>query len=182
MCWVNKAERIILIMKKKVAFSSLIIFTLLIICGGVFLFMWNRNKKDPVPSQSGTLVVNNGTAITEYVVIHFKENANYADLPVTEVLKNLGMTVNWVDSDTAEVVSNDKKYTLNLPKVSLVEFGQDFNLLLPTPGGIRSYKILGQELILDSNTIKSALYQMGEKINIDIDHNKLIINIIKTND
>ena len=152
----------------------------IMIVGSIFWFVWDRNKE--VPGQSGILIVNNETTITENVVIHLKENANYADLPLTEVLKNLGMTVDWVDDDTAEITYSDKKYALNLSEVSLVEFEQDFNLLLPPPEGNRSCKILDGELILDSNTIKSALYQMGEKINIDIDRNELVVYIVeKTN-
>ena len=85
---------------------------LIIILGGVFLFMWNRNKivHKEIPGKNGTLIVNNKTNIIENVVIHSKENANYADLPLTEVIKSLGMTVDWIDKNTSEIVHKDKKY------------------------------------------------------------------------
>ena len=172
-------------MKKRTIFC-LAGFTLalIIILGGVFLFVWNRNKTihKEIPEQRGILIINNKTNVTENIVIHFEKNANYADLPLTEVIKNLGMTVDWIDKNTAEIVCKDKKYSLNLSKVSLVEFEQNYNLLSPVPGGKRSYEILDKELILDSCTMKSALHQMGVKVDIVIDYNELIVYITKRED
>ena len=169
--------------KKTILCLTSFALILIIIAGGVMLSMWKKDKTTPKEpqkeSQSGTLIVNNGTAVIENVVIHFKENANYADLPLTEVMKSLGMTVAWIDNDTADIAYNEKKYVLKLSEVSLVEFEQSFNLLSPTPGGKRSYTVLNKELVLDSNTMKSALYQMGEDVSIGIDSSKLIVSITK---
>ena len=106
----------------------------------------------------------------------------HADLPLTEVLKSLGMNVEWVDDNTANVTFEDKKYVLDLAKVSIVEARTTYNLIYPVPGGRRVHTVLDRELILDGNTIKNALYEMGEKINIDIDYDKSIINITKRED
>lgn len=102
---------------------------------------------------------------------------NYAELPLTEVMKNLGMNIYWIDRTTAEITYKDKLYTLNLSEVSLTEVGQNSNILLPPPGGNRCYTVLEKELILDSNTIKSTLYQMGIKINIDINRKEQIVTL-----
>jgi len=125
-------------------------------------------------SQKCGLLKTNGVDITqENVKIH----SNYAELPLTEVMKSLHMKINWVDKSTAEITYKDTKYILNLPKVSLIEAGQNANLLLPPPGGNRFYAILEKELILDSTTIKSTMYQMGIKINIDINCKEQIVNV-----
>lgn len=169
-------------MKRRIIFCLAVFsLVLIIMLGGVFLFMWNRNNivHKEIPRKNGTLIVNNKTNTIENVVIHSKENANYADLPLTEVMKSLGMTVAWIDKNTAEIVHQDRKYFFNLSKVLLVEFEQNYNLLSPTPGGNRSYKILDKELILDSNTMKNALYQMGVEIDIVIDYHKSIVYITK---
>ncbi len=165
--------------KRMIFYLAGFALALIIILGGVFLFMWNREKivHKGTPEQKGTLIVNNKTVVTENIVIHFKKNANYADLPLIEVMKNLGMTVDWIDENTAEIVCEDKNYVINLSKVSLVEFEQNYNLLSPPPGGERSYEILDKELILDSCTMKSALNQMGVKIEVVIDYTEFVVYI-----
>jgi len=189
-------------MKKKTILCLTGFIFMFIIVGGVFMFMRNRNKEMPdpsqndtlivnneasvkevpVPSQNGTLIINNGAAITENVVIHFKESYMYADLPFTEVMKELGMTVDWLDSDVAEITYNDEKYILNLAEVSLVKDGSDSNILIPPPGcRIFDYKVLDKELILDSDTIHSILYTI-RKINVSIDREKLIVYITERTD
>lgn len=90
-------------------------------------------------------------------------HSNYAELPLIEIMHSLGMRVDWVDKSTAEITYEETRYTLNLSKVELIEVGQNFNLLLPPPGGNRFYTVLDKELVLDSNTIKSVMYQIGSK-------------------
>jgi len=195
-------------MKGKTIILSLMVFTLLIIAGGVFSFMWNRNKEDSILIQSGTLVVNGKDIVSENVTIRKEKYSNpvlpsfpnsfivkiresfskeyyyYADLPLTEVLKSLGMSVDWVDGNTAEVKYNDEKYILSLAEVSLIKQGRgdsSFNYF-DYEGGRMQYEVLVRELILDSETMKITLNQMGEKINIYIDHDKSIINITNRED
>ena len=171
-------------MKKKTLLYLISVTILLIIVGGVFVFKWNKNKEIQFQSENGILIVHNGTAITENVVIHLGKNHNsYADLPLTEVMKNFGMTVEWIDNDTAEVAYNGKKYTLKLSDISLIEFGDDYNLLLPPiGGGKRTRKILDRELVLDSTTIIYTLMEMGIRIKVDINHDELIVYISERND
>ena len=169
--------------KKTILCLTSFALILIIIAGGVMLSMWNKDKTTPKEpqkeSQSGTLVVNNGDAVTENVVIHFKENANYADLPLTEVMKSLGITVDWIDSDIAEISYNDKKYVLNLAEVSLVENGKDYSFIIPAQGSTNfHYKVLEKELVLDDVTVRSIIYTIKKiHINIDINHDKLIVYI-----
>lgn len=111
-----------------------------------------------------------------------KEYYYYADLPLTEVLKSLGMSVEWVDGNTANVTYEDKKYVLNLTKVSMVEVGTTHNLIAPVPGSHRVHTVLDRELILDGLTIKLALQAMGVDINVTIDIDKSIVNITNRED
>ena len=148
---------------------------------GGAIMCFGKSERDPEikmrPPQAGTLIINNGAAITENVVIHFRKNANYADLPLTEVMKNLGMTVTWVDSNTADITYNDKKYVLNLSEASLVEDGKTGNYIIPPPGSKTfGYKVLENELILDSVTVFCILYDI-KKVDIRIDPDNLIVNI-----
>ena len=177
-------------MKKQTVLCLIASLLLIIIIGGIFLFKWNRNKEDPpssqIPnqpsSQNGTLVVNNGTAITENVVIHFKENSNYADLPFTEVLKALGFNVEWMNDNVADMTYNDIKLRLDLEEASLTKEGFNSNLIIPPPGSRTfNYKVLDNELILDSNTIHSILYTI-RKIHISIDSENLIVYITESTD
>lgn len=133
------------------------------------MFLFNDSPK------CGVLKMNGVDITQENVRIH----SNYVELPLIEIMKSLGMRVEWVDKSTAEITYEEKKYILNLSKVSLIEVGENFNLLLPAPGGKRFYTVLEKELVLDSNTIKSAMYQMGVKINVDINRKERIVYIFE---
>ena len=142
---------------------------LILLIGGIVLFLINDLPK------RGVLKMNGVDITRENVIIH----SNYAELPLVDIMKRLGMKVDWVDKSTAEITYKDKKYILNLSEVSLVEIGQNFNLLLPPPGGNRFYTVLEKELILDSNTIQSAMYLMGIKMNIDINRKEQTVYIFE---
>ena len=153
-------------MKKRIIWLTACIFLMLFL-GGSIVF-WCIDSP-----QCGLLKMNGVNITSKNVMIH----RNYAELPLTEVMKNLGMNIYWIDRTTAEITYKDKLYTLNLSEVSLTEVGQNSNILLPPPGGNRCYTVLEKELILDSNTIKSTLYQMGIKINIDINRKEQIVTL-----
>ena len=154
--------------KKKIIWLIVCIFLMLLI-GGRIMFLFNDSPK------CGVLKMNGVDITQENVRIH----SNYVELPLIEIMKSLGMRVEWVDKSTAEITYEEKKYILNLSKVSLIEVGENFNLLLPAPGGKRFYTVLEKELVLDSNTIKSAMYQMGVKINVDINRKERIVYIFE---
>ena len=145
--------------------------SLILLIGGIMCFVKGLPK-------CGLLRINGIDITKENVMI----NSDYAELPLTEVMKNLNMKVNWVDDNTADITYKDNKYTLDLTKISLVEVEQYNNLLLPSPGGKRSYKVLKKELVLDSNTIKSAMFQIGVRIYIDINCKERIVSIIERTD
>lgn len=150
-----------------ICLTASIIFILLI--GGSILFLFRDSPK------YGLLKVNEVDITQENVMLYF----NYAELPITKLMESLGAKVDWVDNSIAEITYKEKAYTLNLATVSLIEVGQNFNLLLPPPGDNRVFKVLDKELVLDSNTIKSTLYQMGTKINVDINCKERIVYIFE---
>lgn len=150
----------------------LIACILLLLIGGTVLFMFRDSTKDGMLNVNGVDVTNQNVAI----------RYNYAELPLTEVMKSLGMKVELLDNGTAEIEYEEKSYILDPQNVSLVEIKQNINLLLPPPGGKRFFKVFDKELILDSNTIKSVLHQMGLKIKIDINRDDLIVCIVERTD
>ena len=153
--------------KKRILLAVCIISILLI--GGIILFLFKDSPKN------GLLKVNGVDITQNNVVIH----TDYAELPLIEVMKNLNMKIEWIDKSTAEITCKEKTYILNLSNVSLSEVGGDYNLLLPPPGGNRFYMVLEKELILDSHTIKSTMYQMGIRIKIDINYKEQIVYIFE---
>ena len=157
-------------MNKKMIWLAICIF-LILLMGGSIIFLFRDS------STCGMLKMNGVNITSKNIMIH----SNYADLPLTEVMKNLNMSVDWIDKSTAEITYKDQKYILNLSNVSLIEVGENFNLLSPPPGGKRFYTVLGKELILDSNTIKNTLYLMGIKISIDIIPKEQIVYIERIN-
>ncbi|MDD2268865.1 MAG: hypothetical protein PHY15_04850 [Eubacteriales bacterium] len=106
----------------------------------------------------------------------FNEGYYYhADLPLTEVLESLGMSVEWVDDNTANIAYEDKKYTLDLTNVSIVEVGTTQNHISPLAGGRRVYTVLDRELILDDTTIKWFVHEVGKEIDVRIVFDELVV-------
>jgi len=125
-----------------------------------------------------TLIIN-GKDITSgnYEKLYY----NYADLPMTAIMKALGAKVEWQNKTTALITCGDKKYILNTTKCTLFDVGkpQDddlkYNIITVFPGGYRFYKVVGDEFVLDSSTMGRVVALMGAKINID--YEKAVITI-----
>lgn len=161
---------------KRRNFICLVVVIFLVLSVGVALLF----KFKDLP-KAGTLKINGVEIAQENVRIYPK----YAELPLTKVMEGLGMKVDWVDSDTAEITYEDKKYILILSKVWLAEVGDkdNFNLIMPPPGGRRTYAVLEQELLLDCWTIHSAIFLMDDiNIDIHIDREEQTVYITKKND
>ena len=127
-------------MKNKLILYLACCLLLIIVIGSALIYFGKSATKN------GTLYVN-GTDITSINVTIRKEKFSnpvlpfpnsfivkisdlfskgyyyHADLPLTEVLKSLGMNVEWVDDNSAEVKYNDEKYILSLAEVSLIKQG-----------------------------------------------------------
>ena len=144
------------------------VLILLLIGAVVIILLVNSNKY-------GILMVNGVKVTNDEVQI----KSDYAMLPLTAVMKGLDMTVNWFDENTAEVVYNDNTFLLNISDVSLFDSKhKNTNLLMPAPGGSRRYSVLDNEILIDSNTLKSVLFQMKINVNVSIDHSKGILDLL----
>ena len=162
-----------LVMKKKLI---LILTCCLLIIAGVGGALLYIEKSTP---KNGTLYVNDKEITSENVKIY----SNYADLPLTEVMKALGMTVEWVDNSTADITYNDQEYTLDLAEVTLIHYGYDINFIMPAPGSTTfHYTVIAKEVVLDDNTIHSIMYSMKSDISISIDHKKSIVYVTEWKD
>jgi hypothetical protein len=160
-------------MKKKWILVSTCGLLLMIATAGVLIYIIKTTTK------AGTLYVNGNEITSENVTIH----SNYADLPFTEVLRGLGINIEWVDNNTAELTCNGQKYTLDLDEASLTDYGCVNNFLIPAPGSTTfNYTVLEKELVIDSNTIHSIMYAMENNVSISIDQKKSIVYVTERTD
>lgn len=102
----------------------------------------------------------------------------YADIPLTVTLEALGAQIVKEDNMSISIIIKEKKYYLNIKNALLYEDNiADVNLLYQIDGGpIFVYKN-NQEIMVDSNTLSSVLYQMGVFVTIkcDAENEKVII-------
>lgn len=165
-------------MKKKLI---LILSGCLLLVAGIAgaIVLLGKPAPENCTPESGTLYVNGREITSENVTIY----SNYADLPLTEVMKALEISVEWIDKSTAEITCNSKEYILNLVEVTLTDYGRDNNFLIPAPGD-RTFHctVLEKELVLDDNTVHSIMYAMENNISISIDHEKSIVYVTERND
>lgn len=158
-------------MKKKTILLSCCVFLILLLIGVCILFLREDSPK------SGLLRMN-GVDITQKDVMIYSKRA---ELPLTVVMKCLGMKVEWCDESIAEIIYNGERYILDISKATLVEESdeQEFNYLCPAPGGRRYFTLMENELLLDSGTIRSAMTLMGVYINIYVDRNEQVVEIFE---
>jgi len=108
---------------------------------------------------------------------YVKLNQDYAELPFTAVMKALGAKVVWLNKTTANITYEDSIYILDTTECMLIKVGDNWNFLIPPPGGTRYYQVIEYELILDSVTMRSAFKLMGTNVKININYEEKIINI-----
>lgn len=69
-----------------------------------------------------------------------------------------------------------------MTEITLIEEGDDFNLVLTPPGGYGCHKAMEKELTLSDGTMSSAFYLMRLRATIDVDHEKRIVTITDRKD
>ena len=91
-------------------------------------------------------------------------------------MKTLGAKVEWNgDKTSIQIECNNKEYILNTTNHTLIERGNNNLIIAPIAGGQTIFKIIGNELVIDDNSMSQYVKLMGAKINID--YEKSIINI-----
>jgi len=152
---------------------------LLIVMLCVFLLVREKREEDMFVSSGGILNVCGKNITDKNVTIHYKPNSSYAELPLTEVLKNMEFDVKWLDDNTSHITLKDEMYILKLNPVSLTQAESDYEILLyAAPVGGRSFcKVVDRELILDDVTIMYVMSYMGIDVFVDINHNESIVYV-----
>ena len=132
--------------------------------------------KEKYGYKDGILKVNN-KVINEGEYVKFQNTKVY--MPFRTIMEGLGADIEW-DNITGSVymLCNGKEYILKTRNgFSLYENGGTIDMLLPPPGsyGQYSYKIIDDRIIMDDKTMSVIVSLVDAKI--DIDYDKLIINI-----
>lgn len=154
--------------KCNLIFLSFIFLSLL---GLTACFLLSHNANQSVEAM---LIVNGRMTGTK---VHIYED--HSELPLVEVLRELGGIIDWSSSDVARITLKDKVYTLNLKDCLLCEEGGSANLLVPAPGS-HTFSCVAStdEIILDDNTLKSVLFLMEASIFVQnsIDERRVYVN------
>lgn len=94
----------------------------------------------------------------------------YAQLPLTAIIRQLGGTVSWVDSDRVSLSIGGQSYIFDYSEwiLSLAN-GDSWNYLAPPPGtqfGLGG-DIIENEILIDSNILTTFFRAIGYRIRID---------------
>lgn len=167
---------------KKILWCTCILLVLAgtIVCSAFYVKknIHARDKEIVEEVSGGTLYVYGKKITSKDVTIHYRDDhSSYSDLPFTELLQSLGFNVEWIDSNTANILCNDDEYILNLSEATFLKAEDSKNLILPLPDGQQTYTILYKELILDTTTITNAVRNMGKDICVKLDYEKNIVYI-----
>lgn len=129
------------------------------------------NSRGDIMDDACRLIVNGKELGDVYLKLSYEYR--YAELPLTLIMEELGATVEWNDKTTATVTFDNKEYTLDATKGSLVEKGSTFNVLVAAPGSKHGvfYRVVEDEFFIDSDSAKLLLINvMRAKMSIHYDN------------
>lgn len=130
--------------------------------------LYSRNGYvDKFGQKSGSLYVNDRIVETQYAPkIYYK----YADVPLLCVLNNLGANIKQ-DNNKYIIKIDEESYILNVGEHTLYKrFNNDKNLLRQVDGGCVFVYVVGDELMVDTATLHSILYNMGFNFKLSVDN------------
>lgn len=133
-------------------------------------------SNDDLANGTYRLIVNEKEiTVTNHVRLNYEYH--YAELPIIAILKELGANVEWQSETTANIALNGKGYFLDISKASLVNKGNDFNFLIIPPCSNHGtfYQVADKELIIDSDSARLILMEIGFTVNINFEDG--IVNI-----
>ncbi|MBQ3085155.1 MAG: hypothetical protein IJC46_06880 [Clostridia bacterium] len=127
---------------------------------------------------SGKLKIKNKEILgVEPMIYH-----DYADVPLSPVLKEMGATFSWEDDEKAIVFANGKRYLLDYASGTLYEEGNDKeNLLSSMDGGYCFVYSSEGELFVDSNTLSFVLKELDYTVTIMVERNQVLISATNDN-
>lgn len=140
-------------------------------------FEKTENQEYDLLKSDAVLYINSTSSMTEQVSIFFDKEEEYVNamLPFTEFLKNVGMSVEWIDNNKAIIIDQNHRYILNLLDASFCRENSDFNLINMLDGGRTYYIIKEKEILVDSVTVTVALSEIGIRAIFDIDETERTI-------
>ena len=139
--------------KRMTIIINCIITGLLLVSVSICVLYSETFNKKQVPI-SGSIVIKDKT-IDAYGLIVSPE---YTMLPLTRVLEEFDIEINWIDNNKAEIHHGDRSFTLNKEKKSFVERNLGHELLSPFPGGSSfCCVVVGDEILLDHDTLTAIL-------------------------
>lgn len=151
-----------------------IIVVLILVSVNIYVFCNETYNQKQVPV-NGSIVIKDKT-IDAYGVIVSPE---YTMLPLTRVLEEFNIDINWIDSDKAEIQHGDNLFTLDIEKKSLVLRKLGHELLAPFPGGSSfCCVVVGNEILLDHDTLTAILACYFDiKTDLTINYEQGIVSI-----
>ena len=153
----------------KYAHVFFVLFILIILCLTPFLC---KSNGDETFKQASIII--NGKLIHSKAEVH----DGYVVLPLTEVLKGIGCTINYTNRNKAEVFCKDKLFVLNSKKLTLKENGSSTNLLRPVPGSsFFVCKKFESDVLMDDVSLKGLTYDIGVLVDIQFCSDKGIVYI-----
>jgi len=128
----------------------------------------NGSGEDNLKSNCKLIVLQNDISSKSYVFIDADKNR--AELPLIEIIKEIGAQINWQDEMIANIVYDNKKYVLYTNLNSMYEEGNERNLIAPPPGTQNAcFKFVQDQYIVGSSSIRYLMEKWGFNINIDFE-------------
>ena len=162
-------------MHRRVLIIAAFVTALLLIGSFLGLKMCRQNiSKNP-----GCLFVNGELVSETGVIIYQTLDQRYATVPLVSVLKCMDCSIKWTSAAEAELGHNGVIFYLNTDSKTLYRENESTNLLQTPPGSRHYYcEADGQEVLLDTGTLRYVLkkFDLLTTVHIDINSKKVSID------
>ncbi len=161
-------------MKNKVITATILLLSVI----GTFTSC--RSADQLLVPQQGKIFVNGVELSQEYALIYYDadkmENCN-TELPFTAILQCYGFEIEWMNDFHAKLTFNERSFELDLERITVIEEGAKESILLPAPGGRRTYTVAHKELYLDSSTTRSFMSLIDEDLMSRTDYENFTVSV-----
>lgn len=141
----------------------------------VYRFYSQINFNNKYVCKKGKLLVDSKEIITENIP---KIYNNYADIPFLAVMKSMGANVRQQNETQFLVSFKNKVYTLDIQSCALyIDESTKENLFNKVDGGTFFKYSVTNDVMVDNTTLGSVLYDMGQKVSVEIDSNNSYVLI-----
>lgn len=162
-------------------FRCILVFSVIVACVlavGIICILTSEEVTFEMKKKGDIFIDGKNTALHWYIS---KENPEVALLPIVDILVEMGVSVDWINSRKAILSIRGEQFLLDTHDGTLQVINEEIDLLVPAPGSEfgKKHCVMKDTFFIDSDSCMFLLYNI-QRAYIDIDPVKNAMYIVST--